>query len=251
MILKGRGVSGGTARGKALKVEKRISFLGDVDPSTGILHHDGSDISDTVLVFPGGRGSTVGSYVIYQLKKNGHAPSAIVNKQTETIVAVGAIISDIPLVDKVDIELIESGDSIILNGDEGTVELLDIELRHVVTAFLRKDDKLLMVKRGEAVGSYRGKWSAISGYLEGDDPLEQARNEIIEETGMTSTFVSKGVSLFVRDSDVVWEISPFLFEVKGDVELNWENTDYRWVKPEKIKEMDTVPGLWDAYKNTV
>ncbi len=253
MILEGRGVSGGTAEGNVLKVRKRISFLGDVDPATGRLHQEGSDISDCILVFPGGRGSTVGSYVIYQLKKNGHAPSAIVNKRTETIVAVGAIISDIPLVDDVDIELIENGDRLFINGEKGTVELLEVERRSVVTAFLRKNGKILLVKRGDDVGSYQGKWSAISGYLEEDDLLEQVHKEILEETGLTGTLAEQSQPLFVRYAGVILEINPFLLDLKWDkdVELNWENTDYRWVHPEKIKEMDTVPRLWDAYTSTV
>ncbi len=252
MILKGRGVSGGVTDNYAKKVKERISFLGDVDPSTGRLYIDDSDISDAILVFPGGRGSTVGSYVIYQLKKSGHAPSAIINQRTETIVATGAIISDIPLVDNIDISLITTGDHIVVDGDKGTVEMMDVKSNPVVTVFLRKNGKILLVKRGEDVGSYRGKWSAISGYLEDNSPVEQAHREVLEETGLTAELLAQGQPLSVRYADVIWEINPFLFEVESDneVELNWENTEYRWVSPEKIKELDTVPKLWDAYIST-
>jgi hypothetical protein len=71
-----------------------------------------------------GKGSTVGSYVIYQLKKNGAAPLAIINRDAETIVSVGAIISDIPMVDKIEIDSIEEGKKVKVDGDLGTVELL-------------------------------------------------------------------------------------------------------------------------------
>ncbi len=252
MILKGRSVSGGNADGYAKKVEKHISFLGDVEPSTGKLKFDDTDISDSILVFPGGRGSTVGSYVIYQLKKSGHAPSAIINRRTETIVATGAIISDLPLVDNIDISLITSGDHLVVDGDKGTVEIIDVKSDPVVTVFLQKKGKILLVKRGEDVGSYRGKWSAISGYIEGKTPLEQAHQEVLEETGLTGSLISYGKPISVRYADVVWEINPVLFEVESEdeVELNWENIEYRWVSPDKIKEMDTVPKLWDAYKST-
>ena len=79
-------------------------------------------MKDKILVFPSGKGSTVGSYVIYGLKKNGVGPKAIVNKETETIVATGVILAGIPCVDQVDIDQIKTGDKLIVNGDEGTVE---------------------------------------------------------------------------------------------------------------------------------
>jgi predicted aconitase with swiveling domain len=106
-ILKAHIVSRGRAQGIALVTSQPISFLGSVDVKKGIIvekgHElEGKSISGKVLVFPGGKGSTVGSYAIYQLKKNGQAPLAMINVKAEPIVAVGAIISDIPLVDNVE-----------------------------------------------------------------------------------------------------------------------------------------------------
>jgi len=131
MMLKGRTVSRGKAMGPALVSKDAISFLGGVDPKTGDVIEKGhalygKNVRGTVLVFPSGKGSTVGSYVIYQLKKNGVAPAAIVNVRSEPIVAVGAIISDIPMVDKLDkdpIEFIRDGMTITVDGTAGTVEL--------------------------------------------------------------------------------------------------------------------------------
>jgi len=129
MILNGRKISKGTAEGEVLKSTSPISFLGGVDPKTGIVMDKnsnafGKSIKDKIFVFQMGKGSTVGSYVIYQLKKNGAAPLAIINKEAETIVSVGAIISDIPMVDKVEIDSIEEGKKIRVNGDKGIVEIL-------------------------------------------------------------------------------------------------------------------------------
>ncbi len=128
MILNGRKVSKGEAEGEVLKSTSPISFLGGVDPNTGIVTDKnsnafGKSIKNKIFVFPRGKGSTVGSYVIYQLKKNGVAPLAIINKEAETIVSVGAIISDIPMVDKIEIESIEEGKRIKVNGDKGIVEI--------------------------------------------------------------------------------------------------------------------------------
>ena len=129
MILSGRKISKGLAEGEVLKSTSPISFLGGIDPKTGVVMDKNSNafgkcIKDKIFVFPMGKGSTVGSYVIYQLKKNGAAPLAIINKEAETIVSVGAIISDIPMIDKIEIETLEEGKKVKVDGDTGTVELL-------------------------------------------------------------------------------------------------------------------------------
>ncbi|MGV8175761.1 MAG: aconitase X swivel domain-containing protein, partial [Methanothrix sp.] len=102
----------------------------NVNPDTGVVvdpAHElfGQSISGKVLVFPGGKGSTVGSYVIYQLKKRGLAPAAMINIRSEPIVAVGAIISGIPLVDRVSEDLleIESGTIIEVDADGWTIRI--------------------------------------------------------------------------------------------------------------------------------
>lgn len=126
MRLKGRKITRGKAKGIALVSKKPLSFLGGVDPETGIVKDIESDIrgesiKDRILVFPRGKGSTVGSYVIYQLKKNGVAPKAIIVEEAETIVATGAIIAEIPMVDKVDISKIKSGQIVEVDADKGEV----------------------------------------------------------------------------------------------------------------------------------
>jgi len=103
------------AEGEALVSSEPISFFGGVDPDTGVVieagHQlEGQCVAGRVLVFPMGKGSTVGSYILYRMKKNGVAPAAIVNSESEPIVAVGAIISEIPLADEVEIDKIATGD---------------------------------------------------------------------------------------------------------------------------------------------
>ena len=126
-IMKGRKIFSGKTEGEALVTSEPISFFGGVDPDTGVItdrgHEiEGQSISGKVFVFPYGKGSTVGSYTMYQLKKNGKAPLAIINKETETVVAVGAIISEIPCVDKIEISEIKTGDWLIIDAENGTVE---------------------------------------------------------------------------------------------------------------------------------
>jgi hypothetical protein len=106
--LKGRVIYDGRAEGDALVTSQPLSFYGGVDPSSGEVVERGHElrgecVKDRVLVFPYGKGSTVGSYILYRLSKGGVAPSAIINQKCEPIVAVGAIISGIPCVDSVEI----------------------------------------------------------------------------------------------------------------------------------------------------
>ena len=124
--LKGRTISKGKGEGEALVTSQPISFYGGVDPNTGVVIEKGHElqgqsVKGKILVFPTGKGSTVGSYTLYRMKKNGTAPAAMINRECETVVAVGAIISEIPCVDKVDISKIKTGNHVQV--ENGTVTL--------------------------------------------------------------------------------------------------------------------------------
>lgn len=127
--LNGRPIVPGLAQGVALVSRKPLSFLGGVDPDSGVIiekDHDlrGENVKGKVLCFPHGHGSTVGSYVLYSLVKNSVGPKAIINTTADPVVVVGAVIADIPMVDQVDIEQIGSGDLVEVDGDEGTVNVV-------------------------------------------------------------------------------------------------------------------------------
>jgi predicted aconitase with swiveling domain len=120
--LKGRIIYKGKAEGEALVTTQPISFYGGVDPNTGIVLEKGHElqgqsVKGKILVFPQGKGSTVGSYTLYRMKKNGTAPAGMINKECETIIAVGAIISEIPTIDKVDILKIKTGSKVSIEND--------------------------------------------------------------------------------------------------------------------------------------
>ena len=136
MRFKCRTISKGYAEGKALVSSNKLSFLGDVDVETGVVVADdvdivGKSVKDKILVFPSGRGSTVGTYVLLRMKKNKTSPKAIINEETEPIIAVGAILAEIPLVDKLVLEgkfvnplkYIKTGSYIRVNATEGWVEI--------------------------------------------------------------------------------------------------------------------------------
>ena len=126
--LQGRTITSGHCRGTALVSEKPLSFLGGVDYNTGVVIEKGHDLKgeplkDKILCFPSGHGSTVGSYVLYSLVKKGLGPKAIVNQVADTVVVVGAIIAEIPMVDQIDIKQIKTGDIVEVDGDKGTVKV--------------------------------------------------------------------------------------------------------------------------------
>ena len=126
MKLMGRKIYKGIVIAEALVTREGISFYGGVDPDNGKIvevGHDleGKSITGKVLVFPTGKGSTVGSYTMYRMMKNKTAPAAIINERVDTIIAVGCIISEIPCIDKIDINKIKNNDIITVNGTEGYV----------------------------------------------------------------------------------------------------------------------------------
>jgi predicted aconitase with swiveling domain len=132
MMLRGRRVVGGYAEGEALVSSDPVSFYGGVDPETGVVTEpghavEGECITGKVFVFPTGKGSTVGSYVIYRMSKLGTAPAAIVNRETEAILATGCVISGIPLVDRLEsdpVETLRNGMRLRVRADEGAVETI-------------------------------------------------------------------------------------------------------------------------------
>lgn len=125
--------------------------------------------------------------------------------------------------------------------------------REVVTAFLRHDGRLLLVRRSAQVGSYRGRWAGISGYLEEPAALQQALREIREETGLTPDqmrLVAAGECLEVpaRELGTLWVVHPFLFEVDNPeaIRLDWENVELKWITPDELAQYPTVPALAEA-----
>jgi len=128
MKLQGRSIYSGTALGEALVTSQAISFFGGIDPETGIVVERGHElegqcIAGRVLVFPRGKGSTVGSYTLYRLKHNGHAPLAILNAECETIIAVGCIIAEIVCVDQLPIHNILPSSLVKIDNNLVSIEL--------------------------------------------------------------------------------------------------------------------------------
>jgi len=129
----------------------------------------------------------------------------------------------------------------------------NLEEKHVVTCFLESEGKILLLRRSSQVGSYRGKWAGVSGYVE-SPPDKQAVIEINEETGLSTgdiRLLKTGEPLVIDDEvlETRWVVHPYLFHVDTPkkVKIDWEHKEYKWINPVDIDKYDTVPGL----KNTL
>lgn len=123
----GRMISPGKVEAEAIVSPEPIGFYGGIDIKTGVVIEkdhplEGQRVTGKILVFPRGKGSTVGSYVIYGLQKNKVGPAAIVNEETETIVATGVILAGVPCIDQINISQFKTGDILRVDAEKGTVE---------------------------------------------------------------------------------------------------------------------------------
>lgn len=128
----------------------------------------------------------------------------------------------------------------------------------VVTCILEHDGKILLLKRSNRVGTYRGRWGGIAGYVEEfEDPYDSAIREISQEAGLdldAITLVKKGHPVEITDTyegrRYDWIVYPFLFHVEDIslVRIDWEHEEFQWVCPSDVKKLETVPGLDDVVR---
>ena len=121
----------------------------------------------------------------------------------------------------------------------------------IITCILKNKDKILILKRSDKVKSMKGLWAGISGIIEkNEEPLTRAKIEIFEELGLDEKQIKlvktaeemRIVSPQYQNHE--WEVYPFLFEVKNPkIKLNWENSEYKWIKSNEVTNYETVPSL--------
>ncbi len=255
----GRGMAPGITEGEVLICNQTISPLGEMSKSGIIVSGpcSGKSFKDKILIFKGGRGSTVGSYVLLELKYSNNAPAGIINEEAEQVVLTGAIISEIPMIDKVPIDIFKEGDTVRMNGKEGSLDIANIVEKDVTTVYLIRENKILLLKRSDKVSTYREQYGGISGYMEKDETPEMTgKRELIEECGISDAkLLKKGKFVYVRNNDVLFRITPIIMKTDTeDIKLNWENSEYRWVNLEQMNSFSTVPKFketfWEIYNHS-
>jgi len=134
-----------------------------------------------------------------------------------------------------------------------------IRATKIVTCFLKSEDKILILKRSDKVKSMKSLWAGISGIIENNEsPLERTKIEIFEELGIEASQIklikesAKMRIISPQYENHEWEVYPFLFSVENPkIKLNWENSEYKWVKVEEISNYETVPSLDKVLSNLV
>jgi 8-oxo-dGTP pyrophosphatase MutT (NUDIX family) len=127
----------------------------------------------------------------------------------------------------------------------------NLRFTNIVTSFIKNDNKILILKRSDKVKSMKCLWAGISGIIENNEtPLVRAKIEIFEEVGIQEEQIEllKAIQqmkiLSPQYKDHEWNIFPFLFKVKNpEIKLNWENSEFKWIEPNEIKNYKTVPEL--------
>jgi len=127
----------------------------------------------------------------------------------------------------------------------------------IITCFLKSGDRILILKRSDKVKSMKSLWAGISGIIENNEsPLERTKIEIFEELGIDASqikLLKESVKMRIispQYENHEWEVYPFLFSVENPkIKLNWENSEYKWVKVEEISNYETVPSLDKVLSN--
>jgi isopentenyldiphosphate isomerase len=140
---------------------------------------------------------------------------------------------------------------------DGRIDYSDSDTAPVIIVFVKYQDKILLLKRSNKVRAYRGKWNTVAGYLDELKPLrEKALEEVQEELGINEDNILLfriGESYEFTDVEVnkTWIVNPCLIELKDEpvIKLDWEHTEYKWIKPEELREFDVVSKLDTSLEN--
>jgi len=128
----------------------------------------------------------------------------------------------------------------------------NLRFTNIVTSFIKNDDRILILKRSDKVKSMKCLWAGVSGIIEKNDttPLARAKTEILEETGINEEkieLLKANERIKIKAAQYKnheWNIFPFLFSTKNsEIKLNWENSEFKWIEPNDIKNYETVPEL--------
>jgi len=142
---------------------------------------------------------------------------------------------------------------------DGRIDYRQAPRAAVLTCFVKHGDKLLLLRRSDQVGTYRGQWNTVAGYLDELKPLvNKIREELREELGVTlaeDAHVTVGIPYEFRDDAInrTWIVHPVLVTVDQPLtpRLNWEHTEYAWISPADLVHFDTVPRLAESLRRVL
>ena len=142
---------------------------------------------------------------------------------------------------------------------DGRINYSNSDIAPVITVFVKYKDKILILKRSNKVRVYQRKWNTVAGYLDELRPVrDKILEEIHEELGINEDNILSihiGESYKFTDTKVnkTWIVHPVLVELKNrpSIKLDWEHTEYKWIKPGELKNFDIVPKLEESLKRAL
>jgi isopentenyldiphosphate isomerase len=143
--------------------------------------------------------------------------------------------------------------------EDGRIDYSNSDTAPVITIFIKYEDKILLLKRSDKVLTYKGKWNTVAGYIDELKSIqekikEEVREELgIEENNFSSIFIGESYEFKDEKINKTWIVFPVLVELKNEpeIKLDWEHTEYKWVKPEEIESFDIVSNLNESLKRVV
>ncbi len=142
---------------------------------------------------------------------------------------------------------------------DGRIDYSTSNTAAVVTVFVQYGDHILLLKRGDQVRTYRGKWYTVAGYLDELKPVrEKVLAELREEVGIGEEDIATlriAAPQEITDSAIhkTWLFCPVLavLKRKPEIRLDWEHTEARWIKPEEMSAFDTVPHTEECLQSAI
>jgi|SRR3989338_7477759 len=142
---------------------------------------------------------------------------------------------------------------------DGRIDFSDSDTAQVITVIVKFDGRILMLKRSNAVSTYKCKWQAVAGYLDEIKPLkEKLLEELKEEANIKEENIREikyGKKFESADKSIgkTWIVHPVLVELnkKPNIRLNFEHSEYKWVKAEQISKLDIAPNLEESIKRVL
>jgi isopentenyldiphosphate isomerase len=143
--------------------------------------------------------------------------------------------------------------------EDGRIDYSNSDTAPVITVFIKYKDRILLLKRSEKVLSYKGKWNTVAGYLDELKPIrEKVIEEIKEELGIEKNNIFSifiGESYKFKDEKIsrIWIVFPVSAELKNEpeIKLDWEHTEYKWIKPKELESFDIVSNLKESLKRLI
>jgi 8-oxo-dGTP pyrophosphatase MutT (NUDIX family) len=134
---------------------------------------------------------------------------------------------------------------------DGRIDYHNSQKALVLNCFVTYKDRVLLLKRGDKVAAYKNKWNSVGGYLDEQKPIaEKIKQELQEELGIRPGNILKiricdPFEVHDKEINKIWVVYPCIAELNEmqDIVLDWEHTDYRWIRPTDITEFDVVKDL--------